>query len=83
MPVSAPPAPPAHGWLSGHLASAPGFGVVRAGAAASAVLPMAAGALMRVRPVPLGAPWARDPAVTAAVAVAVVAVADFVLLSGA
>ncbi|WP_158708586.1 hypothetical protein [Streptomyces sp. NRRL S-244] len=83
VPVSAPPALLAHEWLSGHLASAPGFEVVWAGAAASAVLPMAAGALLRARPVPLRALWTRGLAVTAAVAVAVVAMADFVLTPGA
>ncbi|WP_406181204.1 hypothetical protein [Streptomyces sp. NBC_01006] len=83
VPVSAPPALLAHGWLSGHLASAPGFGVVWASAAASAVLPMVAGACLRVRPVPLRALWARGLAVTAVVAVAAVAMADFVLPSGA
>ncbi|MFF3652902.1 hypothetical protein ACFYXV_30225 [Streptomyces sp. NPDC002181] len=81
--VSALPALLAHGWLSAHVAPAPGFGVVWAVAAASAVLPMAAGACLRARPVPLRALWARGLPVTALLAVAVVATADFVLAPGA
>ncbi|MEV0416307.1 hypothetical protein AB0I68_37565 [Streptomyces sp. NPDC050448] len=78
VPVSAPPALLAHGWLRDHVASAPGFGAVWACTAASAVLPMIAGACLRVRPVPLRALWGRGLTVTAA-AVAVVTMAGFVM----
>ncbi|MFJ3205204.1 hypothetical protein [Streptomyces sp. NPDC086989] len=79
VPVSAPPALLAHAWLSGHVAAAPGPGVVWAGTAASALLPMAAGGYLRARPVPLRALWTRGLAVTAAVAVALVTTAELVL----
>ncbi|MFE2146150.1 hypothetical protein ACFXA3_31225 [Streptomyces sp. NPDC059456] len=76
--VSAPAALPAHAWLSGLVASAPGPGAVWAGTAASALLPMAAGAYLRARPVPLRALWTRGLAVTAAVALALVTTAELV-----
>ncbi|MCX5148934.1 MULTISPECIES: hypothetical protein [unclassified Streptomyces] len=78
VPVSAPPALMAHGWLRDHVASAPGFGAVWACTVASAVLPMVAGACLRARPVPLKALWGRGLTVTAA-AVAVLTMAGFVM----
>lgn len=77
VPVSAPPALLAHGWLRDHVASAPGFGAVWAVTAASAVLPMIAGACFRARPVPLRSLWGRGLVLTAA-AVAVVTMTGFV-----
>ncbi|THA29241.1 hypothetical protein [Streptomyces sp. A1547] len=77
VPVSAPPALLAHGWLRDHVASAPGFGALWACTVASAVLPVVAGACLRVRPVPLRALWGRGLTVTA-MAVAVVTMAGFV-----
>ncbi|MFF4848488.1 hypothetical protein [Streptomyces sp. NPDC001194] len=77
VPVSAPPALLVRGWLSDHVAAAPGFGLLWSAAVASALLPMAAGACLRVRPVPLKALWGRGLAVTA-VALAVVALTGLV-----
>ncbi|MET9884015.1 hypothetical protein ABZZ20_12870 [Streptomyces sp. NPDC006430] len=80
-PASALPALPAHWWLRDHLVSAPGFGTLWACTAASAVLPVIAGACFRVRPVPLKALWGRGLAVTAA-AVAVVTTAGLAAALG-
>ncbi|MEW2418868.1 hypothetical protein AB0953_35090 [Streptomyces sp. NPDC046866] len=80
VPLSAPPAAAVRWWLRQTVAATPSFGAVWAGTAACAVLPLAAGAALRARAVPVPAKtlWARALTVTAA-AVAVTTMAGFVM----
>lgn len=77
-PLSAPAAVLVHWWLGTRSAALPGFGEVWAWTAASAVLPLLAGAFLRARPVPARALWARG-AVVCATVVGVAVLAALVL----
>ncbi|MFF5706468.1 hypothetical protein ACFY7H_28875 [Streptomyces sp. NPDC012794] len=79
-PVSAPAAALVRWWLGTQGVPVPVFGVVWAGCAAGALLPLAVGAVLRerARPLPAGALWARG-AVVAGTVVGVVGLASLLM----